>query len=146
MGNSLRDQLLKKGLTTKKQTKAAERETREKATDERKKRKQGEAVEAVDAAAVAAAKAREEKVARDRALNQQREAEREARERAAQVRDLILSHHLKHTEGSVTRNFPDGKRVRSIQVTEEIHRKIANGALGIVSLEGKYYVVPGRVA
>lgn len=146
MANSLRDQLLKKGITTKKQAKAAERESRDRQAAERKKRKQGEAAETVDAVVVAAASARREKAARDRALNRQREAERAAKERAAQVRDLIASHRIQHAEGSVTHSFADGKRVRSIQVTEEIHRKIAHGALGIASLDGKYWVVPGAVA
>jgi len=146
MGGSLRDQLLKKGLVTKKQAKAAAREVREQAQAARKQHKQGLVSEEVDSSAREAAEALKQKAERDRERNRQHEAARLHKERMAQVRDLIVNHQVRYAKGPIAHNFAHGARVKTLHVTEELHREIALGALAITVLDDQYYLVPPGVA
>ena len=146
MGGSLRDQLLKKGLVTKKQAKAAAREVREQAKAARKQQKQGAVPDEVDSIAREAAEALKQKAERDRERNRQHEAARLHKELMAQVRDLILKHQVRYRKGPITHNFVHGTRVKTLHVTEEMHQQIAWGDLAITVLDDQYYLAPPDVA
>ena len=146
MGGSLRDQLLKKGLVTKKQAKAAAREVREQAKAARKQQKQGLVPDEVHSSAREAAEALKQKAERDRERNREREAARAHKERTAQVRDLILKHQVRYRKGPIAHNFVHGTRVKTLHVTEDVHRQIASGDLAITVLDNQYYLAPPDVA
>jgi len=146
MGDGLRDQLLKKGLVTKKQAKAAAREVRERAAAARKQEKQGLEAEDVDASAREAAEALKQRSEQDRERNRQREAERERQEGVAQVRDLITKHQLKCPKGPVAHHFTHGTVVKTLHVPEDVHRRIAYGDLAVTVLDDEYYLVPADAA
>ncbi|HOZ47903.1 MAG TPA: DUF2058 family protein [Candidatus Hydrogenedentes bacterium] len=147
MGDLLRQQLLKKGLATKKQVKAAETVLRQQAAETRKAQQAGETVETEqDAVAELAAKAHAEKAARDQALNEARELERAEREAEAQVRDLIRRHRIEVSRGNVAYHFAHGKTVKALDVTEDTQRDLREGHLAIAFLDGKYEFVTADVA
>lgn len=139
MANSLRDQLLKGGVTSKKKAKAAEHEARAEAA---RRRKAGE----TDGGALAAAKALEEKRARGRELNLERKRARQDKELAAQARDLIVRHRTECGKGSIRHNFAHGKTVKHVDVTEEQHEQLTDGDLAITFLDDRYALVPADVA
>lgn len=146
MAGSLRDQMLKKGVVTKKQVKAVEHEIRQQVAEQRKLEQQGREADTLDASAEEAARARGEKAARDRELNRQRDAERLRKEREAQARDLVLAHSLKTGKGDIEHHFTDGGKVKSLHVPQEVHLRIGYGQLGIVVMDGAYHVLPRDAA
>ncbi len=146
MPDSLREQLRKAGLATKKQAKAAEHEMRQRAKQARKQQAPDEAPSDAEVIAEEAAKARREKAARDKELNRRREEERIRREAEAQVRDWLTSHRIAHFKGSVAHHFADAGRVKQLEVTEEIHHALATGRLAVATLDGQYVVIPAAVA
>lgn len=138
MSDLFRDQLLKAGLATKKQAKAVLHEEN-KSRRKRRKKQGGDVAETPEQAAARAAL--EEKRERDRALNQAREAEREARARDAEVDNLIADHRLRDTDGDVPYKFPDGDTIKTIRVSAATQRDLAAGAIGIVDGAPGYCLV-----
>lgn len=147
--SSLQDQLLKAGLVDAKQAKKASKDKR-KSQKVQKKSKQV----VVDEAKVAAAKAREEKAARDKQLNEERKAEQEKKAIAAQIRQLIDLNKVDKGAGGdlLGYNFTDGKQIKKVHVTAAIQKQLEKGQLAIVKLmevgkdEAGYELVPAAVA
>ncbi len=140
MKNSMADQLLRAGLANKKQAQKV-------SAEQRKKKKQARKNRAPQAAGGDAfAKQRAEQAARDRELNRQQQAQKEQRAIAAQIRQLIEMNRLERDDGEIAYNFADGKTVRKLYVTEDMHKKLGRGSLCIVRLGNAYEVVPRVVA
>jgi len=83
MGNSLQDQLLKAGLASKKQS------VRAKKAKNTKEKQQRKGVDVVDETAALVAKANAEQLAKDKQLNQQRDAAAYAKAIKAQIVELV---------------------------------------------------------
>lgn len=140
MSRSLQDQLLKAGLVDEKSVKKA-------AKEKRKQRRQ----EKGGASAAKPAKTERQSLdavnkRRDRELNMQRDAAHRARERDAQVRQIIASHVIPLDEGDAVYNFVDGGKVKKLYMTESIHARIARGDVAIVKNGGAYVLVPAETA
>jgi uncharacterized protein len=138
---SLRDQLLAAGLGTKKQAKHAEHQERQQRHKERDK---------ADALAVerqrAAQQAQAAKAARDQELNRQRQVAAAAKERAAQIKQLIEQNRLPKIESDDYYNFIHRGKVRRIAVDESLRSRITSGSIVLVRLEGKYEMIPAETA
>lgn len=144
MNDLFRAQLLKAGLATKKQAKAAAHEEN---IARRQRRKESDGVDdGPTAEQVAAQKAIEEKRERDRLLNLEREAEQKAQALHAQSDDLIKQHALRNTKGPIDYKFADEGKVKGLQVSSEIQKELGNGAIGIVWGPGGYHLVPRAIA
>ncbi|GAA5316743.1 MAG: DUF2058 domain-containing protein [Candidatus Pelagadaptatus aseana] len=147
--SSLQDQLLQAGLVDAKKAKKASKDKR-KAQKVQKKSKQV----VVDETKAAAAKAREDKAARDRQLNEERKAEQEKKAIQAQIRQLISMNRIEKGSGAdlLGYNFTDGKSIKKIHVTGIIQKQLERGQLAIVKLvhvgqqEPDYELVPAAVA
>jgi uncharacterized protein len=137
MSDSLRDQLLKAGLATKKQAAQAER-TQQQQKHQRgklgKAQRDGGAPQTPDVAQAA-------KAARDRELNSAQQAKIEARARRAQLRQLIDQHRLPKPESDEYFNFIDAGKVRRIPVDAALRTRLAAGTLAIVRCDGRYELV-----
>jgi uncharacterized protein YaiL (DUF2058 family) len=152
--SSLRDQLLKTGLASKKQAKNAEKEAKSKTHQQQKqkrKKKKSAKVEAetvdTESAAYLAAKAQEEERARAKELNRQKQVERQQKELLAQVRDLIEHHQVNDYKADICYYFVQGRFARQIYVNAEQQKQLANGQLAITVLdEDAYYIVPANIA
>lgn len=139
---SLQDQLLKAGLIDPKQVKQA-------AKDKRKQAKTKKGQPQVDPAKEAIKAAREAKAERDRALNLEREKARETKAIAAQIVQLIDSNRQSRRAGpgaEVDFHFKDGKVVKTLRVCPLVQRQLSNGVLSIAKADGRYELVPGRIA
>jgi uncharacterized protein YaiL (DUF2058 family) len=141
MANSFGDQFLKAGLVNKTQLSKAQ-----KSKNKQEKLKQKQKIEVVDEAAAAARQAAAEKVARDRELNRRQKEDAEHRAVLAQVRQLIELNRVSRNDGEVGYNFQDGKAVRKIFVTADVHDRLARGLLAIARLDDGYEVIPSVVA
>ncbi len=141
MGNSLQEQLIKAGLADEKQARKA------RAPKQHQKKKKGQRAPQSSESARAAQKAQAEKAARDRELNEKRQAKAQRKALVAQIRQLIEENRLERGEDAeIGYYFQDGDKVRKIYVTEAMRQQIGDGQLEIVRLGGRYDLVPPAVA
>ncbi|WP_238946803.1 DUF2058 domain-containing protein [Seongchinamella unica] len=141
MVGSLKDQLLKAGLTDEKKARQMEKEKRKQA---RVARSSG--VELVNEAKAAARQALAEKAERDRALNQARNSKAERKAINAQIKQLIETNKLATGKGDIGFNFTDGKKVKKVYVSPMEQKQLSAGRLAIVKQGDKYEIVPWPVA
>lgn len=141
MANSLRDQLLKAGLTD--QRKVSE-VVKEKHRQQKLQRKHG--VEVEDETRASVQKAQQEKAERDRQLNFQRDEEARQKAIVAQIRQLIETSQIARNGADIAYHFTDGGRIKKILVTPALQDLLSNGRAAIVRLDQKYCVVPRHVA
>ena len=141
MGNSLHDQLLKAGLVNEQQVKRAQKQKRKKSNQERK----GKATQ-IDQTRTKARQSQSERAERDRALNRQRQARQQKKQEAAQIRQLIESNRMPTDDGEVAYNFVHDNKVARVVVSEDQHRQLSKGSAAIVTLDGRYALVPAAVA
>ena len=137
---SLQDQLLGAGLVDKKALKKANKD----------KHKQQMVAQNSKQFAVSDAKEQaevkqQEKLSKDRALNQQRNEAAEKKAVSAQIKQLIEVNSLEY-RGEVDYNFADGKKIKKLAVTIDVQRQLSRGRLAIVKLGDSYHLVVSEVA
>ena len=140
MAGSLKDQLLKAGLTDEKKARQLDKEKRKQAKVAR-----SSGVELVNEAREAALKARADQVEKDRALNQARDSKAQRKAINAQIKQLIETNKIR-SSGDIGFNFTDGKKVKKVYVSAMDQKQLAAGRLGIVKQGDKYEIVPWPVA
>ncbi len=138
MANPFQDKFLKSGLVNKKQVKKSKHEQR----ISKKQACNSPAAEAADRLAMAQAAQKK----RNQELNRQHNAEKQQRERLAQIKQLIEQNRLDKDERGEAYNFVDGKKIKRIYVADEIADQLSCGRAGIVKFAGSYEVVPAKVA
>jgi len=141
MSMSLRDQLLKAGLISKKQANEAERQQQHQERQQPAKRRHDAPPERPAPPAAQGAK-----VARDQALNRQQLDKAEKKARLAQIKQLIDQNRLPPVEGGESYNFVDGTKIRRIAVDAPIRARLTRGEIAIVRHEGRYDLVPAAIA
>ncbi|GGO85857.1 hypothetical protein GCM10011348_35380 [Marinobacterium nitratireducens] len=144
MAGSLHDQLLNMGLANKTQAKKAKESKRKQA----KKKKSGQNVEDNSAAIQAQVEQqRQEKQARDRALNQQREEERLRRAALAEARQLLAQHaQPAPQEGPLDYNFVHNRIIKTLHLDRTQHTQLSRGTLAIALLEKGYGLIADDIA
>ena len=140
MAGSLKDQLLKAGLSDEKKARQLDKEKRKQA-----KVAKSSGVELVNEAREAAQRAKAEQAQRDRALNQKRNSKAQRKAINAQIKQLIETNKLS-LNGDIGFNFTDGKKVKKIYISAMEQKQLSAGRLGIVKQGDKYEVVPWPVA
>ena len=161
MAQSLQDQLLKAGLVTEKQVQDSRRKDtrgRKQAKKTAKKARPPLARSVVVTASTPStpptsererevARQRAAKVARDRALNQNRVADAERKARRAQVRQLVQSNEHKQEPGAdIPYNFQRGKKIKRIYVTAAQREQLLAGALTVVAMDNAHHFLEPSVA
>ena len=136
---SLRDQLLAAGLVTAKQAKDADRQQQRQQLPKHKRESAPEQPRAARPVPSA-------KVARDQALDRQRQEKAERKARQAQIRQLIEQNKLPKLETEEFYNFVDGSRVRRIWADASIRERLRQGEIAIARHDGRYELVPAAIA
>ncbi|WP_448551931.1 DUF2058 domain-containing protein [Thalassotalea montiporae] len=141
---SLQDQLLKAGLTTKQKARQAN-------SDKRKKNKQkrsGAQVEASMQEQVKQdiAKQKEQKLAKDAALNAEKQEQLAAKELHQRILQILAHHQVKDIDGEVEYNYTFGTKVKKLLVNELTQKALVNGRLSICGLDDVTYVVTKETA
>lgn len=140
VSSSLRDQLLKAGLVTEKQARAAEREKQQHQPSRRGNPPPSGQTKAAD-------QARAAKLARDQQLNKQRQEAVEAKARASEIKQLIEQHKLpKVLESEERFHFVAGQKVAFILVDAQMRQGLNDGKLFIIRYGGRNEVVPAEIA
>ncbi|MFT4622446.1 MAG: hypothetical protein ACI8PZ_001102 [Myxococcota bacterium] len=145
--SSLRDQLLAKGLVSKKKARQVARDLKSQRKQDqgaRQKKREAKARAQAEAEAEAAAKNAERAAEATR-----RRSERERTERALQIRQILLGNRLK-VSGILRfhHRSADGRFLPCVKVSERAAFQLRNGELGIAALPRgggfDYVVVPRR--
>lgn len=156
MSDSLRDQLL--GLGFKPAPKPARQEKRTKKagtpTPPRQKPKPGhvagqgrgraksDGMDLAKAYAIRAQKEKEERIAAERAKQEEARRRREAKARLA---ELVSGKALNAAEADIARHFPYGGKIKRVYVTAEQLKQVNAGELGVLQLDGRYLLVTAEV-
>ena len=140
VGNSFKDQFLKKGLVTKKQANKAINEKHVSRSKKRNKktRKDDEIQRRIQLA-------QDEQSARNRELNRQRNEVAKEKEVQGQIRQIIKQ-NLIEIEGDHSFHFVDNKKIKKIYVSKQIVEGLGNGKMAIVKQDEQYFVVPAKAA
>jgi uncharacterized protein len=142
VAGSLKDQLLKAGLASKKQAKDAELAKRR---EQKQNRSGSDPAERERAAAIEAA--RRDKIAKDRELNEQRQAEKARRALRAEIRQLAEQHRIAPPANADVRyHFVRDGRVQSIWIDADLQKQLGAGTLSLVAVEQAFVLVPADIA
>ncbi len=139
MGKSLQDQLLKAGLANKKQAVKAKKANNNKEKLKRAGKNVGNEI------ADAAEQAKQDKVAKDRALNDQKNREAEQNMIRAQIAQLIEMNAVAE-RGEIEFSFPEQNLIKTLRVTDRQRGALTAGTLAIVKLADTYSLVPRKTA
>lgn len=142
MAKSLADQLLKAGLVDKKSVSKAKQEKRK----QTKQVLKGHA-EADTETAARLHQQKQEKIERDRQLNETRVAAERAKAIKAQVRQM-LEQSQQSVQGDVRFNYTDARtrKIKQMYVSADAQERLARGQLVICADDERYVVVPRNVA
>ncbi len=137
MGSSLQEQLLKAGLVNKSKVQQAKKQIRKKKRDTNPAQR--------DTVADAVAKAEQDKLARDRELNRQKEIKQAAKARKALLKQFIEQNMLNAPAAEIAYNFVHGSAVKRVYVTAKQRDALGAGKLALVCLADRYYLVAAEV-
>jgi uncharacterized protein len=90
----------------------------------------------------ALALAQQEKLAKDQALNQQRQAELERKTAEANIKQMLTQHQLKDIQGDTAYQFIDQQKVKKIYVTQALYEQIVAGRVWVARLDTSYVLLP----
>jgi uncharacterized protein YaiL (DUF2058 family) len=138
---SLQDQLLNAGLSTKTKAKQVRTEKRKQTKQQRKDKK-----EVVSEATQALQESKEKQTEKDKLLNKERQDITERKQILSQVADLIKLNKLPRDEEGNAYRFTDNNVVKSVYINDEVRNHIVKGKLAIVKAGKKYEIVPAAVA
>lgn len=137
---SLKDQLLKAGLTDKQSVKNARKPKKH---AKKPKSERGQA----SASAALAEQALREKAATDRELNRQRQIDVEKKAQLAQIKQLIESSKLNREDSEIAYNFTFANKIKKIYVSPVQQKQLSLKQISIVGLDDENFeLVPKVVA
>lgn len=140
MAGSLKDQLFKAGLASKKQVKKVE-------LDQRKQSKQShksQQVESTNSDAIDSA--RQQKLEKDRLLNEARKKEQLQRAAQAEIKQLVEQHRVPLPQkGEIRYQFLSQGTVKQIWINADIQRQLAKRALLLVCVNNRFELVPNSI-
>lgn len=139
MGNSLQDQLFKAGLASKKQS------VRAKKAKNTKEKQQRKGVDVVDETAESVKRANAEKRAKDQQLNQQINANAQAKAIKAQIIELVSLNKIAE-RGDVEYRYNHNGKIKTLMLQNETRELIVKGKLNIVCVDEQHSIVPRVVA
>lgn len=132
--NALQAQLLKAGLVDAKKAKKINQQQQH-----AKKTGQDQTDAEVRQALL---QAQQEKLAKDQALNRQRQTELEQKTAQANIKQMLTQHQLKDTQGDTTYQFIDQQKIKKIYISQTLYEQIVAGRVWIARLEANYVLLP----
>jgi len=136
---SLKDQLLKVGLTDKQSA----RNSRKKKQATKPKKERGQ----LSQSALAAEQSQQDKARKDKVLNRLKQLAAEQKAQLAQIRQLIEASKLERDNAEQAYNFNHQSQIKTIYVTTQQRQQLSNNHIAIVAtVEGSFELVPLLVA
>lgn len=141
---SLQDQLLKAGLATKQKARQAN-------SDKRKKNKQKRSGVAVDASMQEQVKkelelAKQEKLARDTALNNEKKAALASKEQQLRIIQILQHHQITKVNGEAQYNYTFDSKIKKLFLDDVTHKALVNGRLALCGIDENTYIVTAETA
>ncbi|WP_070988891.1 DUF2058 domain-containing protein [Halofilum ochraceum] len=143
MSKSLEDQFKELGLANEKQVRKARQGKKKKKGNRKPTRSEAAAPEPETESAK---RERAEKAERDRRLESERQAERQAKETAARVRQIAQTNRVEREKGDVAYHFTYGSRIKELWLSKAQHRRLAEGEIGLVAVGDRYELVSKATA
>ncbi|MCI3877992.1 DUF2058 domain-containing protein [Acinetobacter higginsii] len=135
--NALQAQLLKAGLVDNKKAKKLTKQAQH-----------GQRTGQNDDAALKAEidRAKQEKLAKDQALNQEKQAVLEEKALKASIIQMIKHHKVKEIEGEVTYQFIDEGKIKKVYLSQQVYNALVSGSLVIAKDQDSYAYLPKALA
>lgn len=135
--NALQAQLLKAGLVdnkkAKKLTKQAQHEQRTGHNDDAQIKAEIE-------------RAKQEKLAKDQALDSEKQRILEQKALKASIIQMIKQHQVGQTEGDVAYQFIDENKIKKVYINQQIYNALVSGSLVIAKDQESYAFLPKALA
>ena len=141
---SLQEQLLKAGLTTKQKARQAN-------TDKRKKNKQKRSGAKVETSLQEQvkqdlAKAKQEKVNKDQALNDEKKKQLAEKELHHRILQILKSHQIQAEQGEAVYNYSFNGVIKKLELDNKTHQSLVDGRLALCGLDETTYIVTRETA
>lgn len=135
--NALQAQLLKAGLVdnkkAKKLTKQAQHEQRTGQNDDAGLKAE------ID-------RAKQEKLAKDQALNLEKQKILEEKALKASIIQMIKQHKVENTEGDIAYQFIDENKIKKVYINQQIYNALVSGSLVVAKDQEQYAYLPKALA
>ncbi|USA54199.1 DUF2058 domain-containing protein [Acinetobacter sp. C32I] len=135
--NALQAQLLKAGLVDNKKAKKITKQVQH-------EQRLGQNDDAVLKADIDRAK--QEKLAKDQALDQEKQAILEEKALKASIVQMIKHHKVKEIEGDVTYQFIDEGKIKKVYLSQQVYNALVSGSLVIAKDQDSYAYLPKALA
>ncbi|HAI96298.1 MAG: nucleoprotein/polynucleotide-associated enzyme [Cycloclasticus sp.] len=139
--NSLQDQLLKAGLTSKSKAHKVKKQK-----NKQVKQKHKNKLDVANEAALLAEQSRIKQQEKNRLLNAQQNQQAEKKQLAGQVNQLIAQNKIPKGDDGQAFNFIHHHKVKSLYVDDTLRQRLVAGSAVIVDAGKAYEVVPADVA
>lgn len=131
--NALQAQLLKAGLVDQKKAKKL---TKQAQHDQRTGQNNDAEIKA------SIEKAKQEKIQKDQALNQEKQQILEEKALKASIIQMIKQHKIQHTEGDIAYQFIDNNKIKKIYISQQVYNALVSGSLVIAKDQESYACLP----
>lgn len=135
--NALQAQLLKAGLVDNKKAKKLTKQVQH-------EQRLGQNDDAILKAEIDRAK--QEKLAKDQALDQEKQAILEEKALKASIVQMIKHHKVKEIEGDVTYQFIDEGKIKKVYLSQQVYNALVSGSLVIAKDQDSYAYLPKALA
>ncbi|WP_273779263.1 DUF2058 domain-containing protein [Acinetobacter sp. GSS19] len=135
--NALQAQLLKAGLVDNKKAKKLSKQAQH-------EQRTGQSNEAELKAELE--KAQQEKLAKDQALNQEKQRQLEEKALKASIVQMINQHKIRDTDGEISYQFIDEDKIKKVYINQQIYNALVAGSLVIAKDQDRYACLPKALA
>lgn len=135
--NALQAQLLKAGLVDNKKAKKLSKQAQH-------EQRTGQSNEAELKAELE--KAQQEKLAKDQALNLEKQRQLEEKALKASIVQMINQHKIRDTDGEISYQFIDEDKIKKVYINQQIYNALVAGSLVIAKDQDRYACLPKALA
>lgn len=135
--NALQAQLLKAGLVDNKKAKKLSKQAQH-------EQRTGQSNEAELKAELE--KAQQEKLAKDQALNLEKQRQLEEKALKASIIQMINQHKIRNTDGDAVYQFIDEDKIKKVYINQQIYNALVAGSLVIAKESDSYAYLPKALA
>jgi hypothetical protein len=141
---SLQDQLLKAGLTTKQKARQANADSRKKNKQKRSGVKHDATLQ--EQVKQDLAKSKQEKIAKDNALNTEKKQQLAAKEQGFRILQILQHQNIKNVVGENEYNYTYASKIKKVLIDDVTHRALINGRLALCGFDDVTYIVTSETA
>lgn len=135
--NALQAQLLKAGLVDNKKAKKLTKQVQH-------EQRTGQNDDATFKAEIDRAK--QEKIAKDQALNSEKQRVLEEKALKASIIQMIKQHKVQQTDGDIAYQFIDDNKIKKIYLAQQVYNALVSGSLVIAKDQDSYACLPKELA